>query len=182
MKCLLIIDAQEAWRDKNSPFYIGDLKEFIVATNKLLVWARQQKIPIVFSLHIFKADGSDVLKQEKGQIDDFLVGNPRAELFADLEKSPEDLILIKNRFSVFSNPRLDKILKEREIKELIIGGITTNCCVRATIIDAYNKEYGITIVKEACASESIKTDEFTFSDLESILSGIRIKKLEEVLK
>ena len=180
-KCLLIIDAQEAWRDEKSSFFIGDLKEYVESTNKLIVWAREKNIPIIFSLHKFKKDGSDILKQEKGCLDDFISGNPRAELIADLDKKPEDIILEKNRFSVFSNLEFDKILREKGIREIIMGGLITNCCVRATAIDAYNLEYGITIVKEACASGSDETDKFTFQDLESLLFGIKIVSLEEII-
>jgi nicotinamidase-related amidase len=133
-KCLLIIDAQEAWRDEDSPFFIGGLKQYVRATNELIGWARKQNLPIIFSLHKFKKDGSDILKQEKGKLDDFIDGNPRAELMADLDKKPEDIVLIKNRFSVFVNPELDEILKEKGTEEIIMGGLITNCCVRATAI------------------------------------------------
>lgn len=180
--CLLIIDAQEAWRDEKSPLFIGDLKEYVESTNKLIAWAREKNIPIIFSLHKFKKDGSDILKQEKGCLDDFIDNNPRAELIADLNKQPEDILLIKNRFSVFSNPEFDKFLRANGISEIIMGGLITNCCVRATAIDAYNLEYGIIIVKEACASDSNETDEFTFRDLESLLFGIKIVNLEEIIK
>jgi nicotinamidase-related amidase len=181
-ECLLIIDAQEAWRDEKSSLFIGDLKEYVEATNKLIAWARKNKIPIIFSLHKFKPDGSDILKQEKGYLDDFIDGNPRAELISDLDKKPEDIILVKNRFSFFSNLELEKILEEKGVKEIIMGGLITNCCVRATAIDAYNLEYGIIIVKEVCASGSNEIDEFTFQDLESLLFGIKIVNLEEIIK
>ncbi|KKS26518.1 MAG: hypothetical protein UU87_C0001G0033 [Parcubacteria group bacterium GW2011_GWA2_42_11] len=181
MKCLLIIDAQEAWRDKKSSLYLGDLKSYIQATNQLIAWAREQKIPIIFSLHKFKPDGSDILKQEKGKLDEFIDHAPGAELISDLNKQGGDIVLIKNRFSVFSNPGLEEILKREKIEELIMGGLITNCCVRATAIDAYNREYGITIVKEACASDSAETDDFTFRDLRSLLFGIKIESIKKFI-
>lgn len=180
-KCLLIIDAQEAWRDKNSSFYLGDLKEFIGATNQLIAWAREQKIPIIFSLHKFKPDGSDILRQELGKLDEFIDGRPGAKLISALDKKEGDIILIKNRFSIFSNSELDEILKREKIDELIMGGLTTNCCVRATVVDAYNKEYNITIIKEACASDSKETDEFTFRDLRFLHFGLKIKSIKEFI-
>lgn len=181
-RCLLIIDAQEAWRDKKSPFYIGDLKSYISATNKLLAWARQNKVPVIFSLHQFKKDGSDILPSERGQVDDFISGNPRAALIGGLNKNPADIVLIKNRFSVFSNKSFEKLLERLKAKEVIIGGITTNCCVRATIIDLYNLAYKITVIREACVSDSRQTDEFTFKDLASLLGGIKIISLNKFLK
>ena len=179
---MLIIDAQETWRDEKSALFVGNLKKYISATNALIFWARKNKIPIIFSLHKFKRDGSDILKQEKGFLDDFIDGNPRAELIADLDKKPEDIILVKNRFSVFSNLDLDKFLRDKNIKEIIMGGLITNCCVRATAIDAYNQEYKITIIKDACSSDSKETDKFTFRDLKSLLFGIKIVSLKEIIK
>lgn len=181
-KCLLIVDAQEAWRDKKSSFYIGGLTKYIAATNKLLDWAHQSKIPVIFSLHVFRKDGSDILTQEKGVMDDFLAGNLRAGLIADLKKASGDRIVVKNRFSVFSNKNFHKILEDLKIDEVFIGGITTNCCVRATIVDLYNLAYKITVIKEACAASSKKTDEFTFRDLKSLLYGIKIVGLDLMIK
>jgi nicotinamidase-related amidase len=87
---------------------------------------------------------------------------------------------VKNRFSVFSNKDFDNFLKKNKIEELIVGGLITNCCVRATIIDAYNLGYKTTIVKEICASDSKETDEFTFKDLKSLLFGIKIVGLKDI--
>jgi nicotinamidase-related amidase len=178
--CLLLIDIQEAWRDKNSPFYIGDLNDFVSAVNKMIAWAREKKTPIVFSLHKFKPDGSDILPQEKGNMDDFIEGNPRAEFIRDIDRKAGDIVFVKNRFSVFSNKDFDNFLKKNKIEELIVGGLITNCCVRATIIDAYNLGYKTTIVKEICASDSKETDEFTFKDLKSLLFGIKIVGLKDI--
>ena len=104
-----------------------------------------------------------------------------AELISALDKKDGDIVLIKNRFSVFSNPELDEILKREKVDELIIGGLITNCCVRATVVDAYNREYGITIVEEACASDSKETDEFTFRDLRFLHYGLKTESINEFI-
>jgi len=61
----------------------------------------------------------------------------------------EDIIITKEQFSVFRKIKgdlnLDVILKKHNINKLIIGGIATNNCVTATIIDGFFLGYNIIV-------------------------------------
>ena len=54
----------------------------------------------------------------------------------------------------FNNTNLENLLKENNIKNVVIGGFLTNFCVESTARTAYDKGYGVTIMKDATAATS----------------------------
>ena len=49
---------------------------------------------------------------------------------------------------------MDALLKEGNIKNVVIGGFLTNFCVESTARTAYDRGYGVTIIKDATAANS----------------------------
>lgn len=62
-------------------------------------------------------------------------------------KPEEDTVITKNSYDAFSNPELDKILKQKGIRDLIITGVFGEGCVNATINGAFSKGYNVTMIK-----------------------------------
>lgn len=58
-----------------------------------------------------------------------------------LAPQPQDLVVLKTRYSGFAGTQLDSVLRVREIRNLIFVGIATNVCVESTLRDAYFHEY-----------------------------------------
>jgi ureidoacrylate peracid hydrolase len=54
----------------------------------------------------------------------------------------------------FNKTNLDELLQEGNIKNVVIGGFLTNFCVESTARTAYDKGYGVTIMKDATAATS----------------------------
>jgi ureidoacrylate peracid hydrolase len=65
-----------------------------------------------------------------------------------------DVVLYKTRFSGFYETELDSVLKQHDIKNLIITGCTTSICVESTVRDAMFRDYS-SIVLEDCTAEPI---------------------------
>lgn len=61
-------------------------------------------------------------------------------------------VFYKQFFSGFGNPDLDAALRELEITDLWIAGLYTHSCVRATVMDAYERGYRVTLVSDCVAS------------------------------
>lgn len=81
------------------------------------------------------------------------------ELYGDLQKwyanhQQDDHVYFfdKNRYSAFANSNLDNYLRSRHITDLTLSGVCTDICVLHTAVDAYNKNYTLTIPTSAVAS------------------------------
>lgn len=59
----------------------------------------------------------------------------------ELKPEPQDLVVVKTRYSGFAGTTLDSQLRTRGIRYLFFVGIATNVCVESTLRDAYFQDY-----------------------------------------
>jgi ureidoacrylate peracid hydrolase len=59
----------------------------------------------------------------------------------ELAPHPEDLVVVKTRYSGFAGTTLDSLLRMRGIQFLFFAGIATNVCVESTLRDAFFLDY-----------------------------------------
>ena len=82
-----------------------------------------------------------------------------------LTRLPEEMVIIKPRWSAFSGTDLNRILKEFGVKNVILAGTTTPNCIRTTCYDAIANDYR-TIVLARCTSS--QTEEIQQANLEDM--------------
>jgi len=75
-----------------------------------------------------------------------------AEAPPELGPLPAERIIAKPYYSAFGNAETDRILRQLKIDTLVVAGIYTHGCVRATILDAYQAGYTVWAADEAIAS------------------------------
>ena len=71
------------------------------------------------------------------------------EIVPELAPRPDDIVVLKTRYSGFAGTTLDSVLRVREIRYLFFVGIATNVCVESTLRDAYFHEYWPVLVTDA---------------------------------
>ena len=71
-----------------------------------------------------------------------------SEEFFKVKPKKNDIIITKNSYDAFTNPKLDKVLKKMKVEHLIISGVLGEGCVNATIQSGFSKGYKITILKD----------------------------------
>jgi len=62
----------------------------------------------------------------------------------------------------FHSTNLDFLLRQNGIKNLVLGGFLTNCCVESTMRTAYEHGYVVHTLKDCCAATSIEGQEAAF--------------------
>ena len=85
-------------------------------------------------------------------------GTPGVELYEPLRPGPNDRdILLPNRITVsgFGGNGLDTILKSRGIKNIALGGFSTDGCVYGTLISAFDLGYHVYALRDAMTSNQI---------------------------
>lgn len=82
----------------------------------------------------------------KGQL--LVEGTWDFEIVAELQPHPQDLVVLKTRYSGFAGTTLDSALRVRGIRYLFFTGIATNVCVESTLRDAYFHEYWPVLVRD----------------------------------
>ncbi len=95
------------------------------------------------------------------------MGTKRVELYEPLRPGPADRdILLPNRIAVsgFDGNALDYILKSRGIKNIALGGFSTDGCVYATLISAFDLGFHVYAVKDAMASNQIQLSDLLLKE------------------
>ena len=71
----------------------------------------------------------------------------------------------KRRYSAFFGTDLDLVLRENHVENVLIVGTKTNCCIRATVTDAYYLDYHVIVPRDAVATNSDVVNEVHLEDI-----------------
>ncbi len=76
-----------------------------------------------------------------------VVGSTRWMIYPSMEIRDQDPIVLKHHGNAFEETDLQKILLEKEVKEVIICGLVSHGCVRATCLGALEEGFTVSLLK-----------------------------------
>ncbi|MFG3283373.1 cysteine hydrolase family protein [Streptomyces sp. NPDC048111] len=97
--------------------------------------------------------------------DRFVPGDPDAEIHPDVAPAPDEVVLYKNRVSAFAGTNLDQILRAQDVGHLALAGIAPGGIVLSTALQAFDLDYRITTLSDACADPSPALHDVLTKDL-----------------
>jgi nicotinamidase-related amidase len=80
-------------------------------------------------------------------------GTPGADYYR-VAPEPDDIEIEKIRFDSFIETTLDEQLRANGIDTIIVTGVSTDCCVDSTARSAFQRDYDVFVVADACAAGS----------------------------
>jgi maleamate amidohydrolase len=171
---LVIIDAVRAYLDRDSPLYAG-IEDAIDGMARLLSVARERRIPIIFTRQEFERDGVDggVYRRKVPVLNLLKPGSVLAEIVPALAPGPGEIVILKRYPSAFFHTDLDAHLKAARVDTLLIAGLTTSGCVRATAMDTMLAGYAGMVVRQAVGDRSVAQHEANLFDIAAKLSDVR---------
>ncbi len=148
---LLVIDLARAFTEPGRPL-AADCDQVIAASNRLIAAARPAGVPVMFTAVGYdQPDFSDagLWGRKIGGQQDLLIGSDGVEIDPRLNRAPSDPVLVKKYASCFFATDLVSRLNAALCDTLIIAGVTTSGCVRATAVDAIQSGFRPIVVEEA---------------------------------
>ena len=119
------------------------------AIARLKVEARRVGSPVIYANDNF----GDWQRDFGGLVRHVLEGGVRGEPVARLlEPSEGDHVVLKPMHSAFHQTPLERLLGHLEVERLVIAGFTTDYCVLFTSMDAYMRDFGLTIPSDCVAA------------------------------
>lgn len=162
---LLVIDVQQELFQKSIPIYRSE--QLLININGLIDKAHQAGAPVIFIQHCG---------------DCYLVkGTPGWQLHPNLTPLSDDIIMTKEHPNAFEGTTLRSILNSKGIKRLVITGLVTHGCVKATCQGGKKLNFQVTLVEDAHSNFSKTPDEIiqkTQQKLEN--AGIILKNSNEI--
>lgn len=140
---LLLVSFQSNYFKKKSNPKIKGIKKSARAAANLLEYFRENQLPIVHVLHTGKPEEFSAESLKPHEM---------------LEPKNEESLVVTGSVNAFSDQKLDQILKNLEVDQLIIAGLTSENQILCTVLAAQELGYKCTVAQDACAATSLKPE------------------------
>lgn len=163
---LLLIDFARAYFDPDSPLYAG-VESARASAARLHQAARAAGVPVVFTRVEYSADGHEggVFFRKVGALKVFTTGNPLGGFTPELAPLPGDEVVTKHYPSAFFGTGLADRWHAAGIDTVIITGLSTSGCVRASAVDALCHGFVPLVVTDAVGDRDARVHEANLFDL-----------------
>ncbi|HLH85331.1 MAG TPA: isochorismatase family protein [Thermoplasmataceae archaeon] len=181
---LIVVDMTNAFVEDRFPTGFGKTG-IPCAQNilKLLKVFRERSLPIIFTRDVDAGDDQYIYfrgawnnKSKYLPQDRRIEGN---EIYPILAPQKGEIIIEKSKPSAFFGTSLASILNYIHATSLIVTGMVTSGCVRATVVDAFSYNFNTIIPEECVADRSQISHMVTLFDLD--LKYTHVVKLETLL-
>jgi nicotinamidase-related amidase len=164
---LLIVDMIKGFTDPDSP--LGCECPNVVAANaELLQEFRQRELPVYFTTVVYhNADQARIFRDRINALNVLTPGSAWVQVDDRLTLAPGEELLEKQWASAFHKTDLDKRLRSRGVDSLVVTGLTTSGCVRATAVDGLQFDYRVVVPREAVGDRNQEAHEANLFDLQA---------------
>lgn len=165
---LLIVDFVMAYLDKESPLY-ANVEAALASNERLLAAARAAEIPVIFTNVVYEKDGVDggLFYKKIPSLKVFVKGSPLCAFPPSLTPLSGEHVISKQFASAFFGTLLAEILTRESVDTLLITGLSTSGCVRASALDALQSGFAPFVVRDACGDRHPAPHEANLFDLQA---------------
>ena len=162
---LLVVDVVRGFTDPSCP--LGSEADEIVDANVRLMNAfHDANLPVVLTTVIYRDDQQASVFRARIPALNLLTPESEWTLFdSRLPVAPGDLQLEKRHASSFHGTELDEWLRGQNVDSVVVTGLTTSGCVRATAVDGLQNNYRVVVPREACGDRDGQAHEANLYDL-----------------
>ena len=164
---LVLVDVINGFTNPACP--LGSESDSVVsACSALLEAFRDRQLPVFFTTVVYHDESqARVFRQRVPALN---VLEPDSEwVKIDPRVAPVDgeTVIEKQWASGFFNTDLQQRLGETGADSLVVGGLTTSGCVRATAVDGLQNDYPVVVVTEATGDRNLSAHESNLFDLQA---------------
>ena len=162
---LIVVDVVRGFTDPSCP--LGSEADEVVDANVRLMNAfHEVNLPVVLTTVIYRDDQQASVFRARIPALNLLTPESEWVLFdSRLPVAPGDLQLEKRHASSFHGTELDEWLRNQEVDSVVVTGLTTSGCVRATAVDGLQNNYRVVVPREACGDRDEQAHEANLYDL-----------------
>ena len=182
---IMPIDLQNEYRP-GAAWPIVDYDGVLARTAAILEAARAAHVQ---AFHVQAWVGEDkrsnYARLKEGVSDEFryaVAGSAGSDICEEVAPVPSEIVVRKTWPTAFRDTSLQKDLTDRGIENLIVTGILTDSCVRATVFDAVYAGFRVWLVKDAMGSMTTMMHRTATLDMANRLYGGGVLTTSEAIK
>ena len=178
---VVVIDLVRAYTEPGGPFRLPDPGPAVEAAGALVDAARRAGHPVVWTVVRYAPDLTDggLFVRKVPALAAFAEGAPGGWGGLVLDPAPGEPVVVKQYASGFAGTSLAPTLHSLGVDTLVIAGVSTSGCVRATATDALHHGFRPHVVRQACADRSPELHAANLADLDAKYADV--EDLAEVL-
>ncbi|WOI58014.1 isochorismatase family protein [Palleronia sp. LCG004] len=148
---VILIDFAHAYFDPGCPLFAG-VDDALASALRVREVARQVGVPIVLTEVSYPAGGVDGGRffEKARPLEAFLPGRETARFADGLVPQPGEIVVTKQYPSAFFGTSLASTLTALGCDSVLLTGLTTSGCVRASCVDAMSHGFRTLVVEDAC--------------------------------
>ena len=158
-----------------------DCPEVIQANRVLLALFREKGLPVYFTTVVYHdAAQARVFREKVPALNLLQPGSPWVQVDPALERREHEPLLEKRWASAFFATDLARRLRTRQVDSLVVTGLTTSGCVRATAVDGLQHEFRVVVPRQAVGDRNQAAHAANLFDLEAKYADV--VALQQVLE
>jgi len=173
---LVNIDTTQMFVDPSYSFCGAEMPSVVQAIVDITDTFRELDLPIYYtrrddrSLPAYR--GAWNLKLHRPDDKQF-VADPRADEWPErYAPRAQDRVVMKNKPSGFFGTMLADFLRYEGIDTIVMIGVSSSGCVRASAVDAFSHNFRVVVVEEACGDRSAQAHKANMFDLDMKFSDV----------
>ncbi len=165
---LILVDLVQAYFDPECELF-ADVDEALQSALRILETARERGIFIIYTNVIYQGDGLDGGRfYEKAlPLKHFCKGSPMSNWASGIKPRDNELVVSKQYPSAFFGTSLASTLTAKGIDTLIITGLTTSGCIRASCVDAMSNGFIPIVAADACGDRHESPHDANLFDMQA---------------
>ena len=162
---LIVVDMINGFTDPNCP--LGTHCPDVVAANvQLLGVFRKKGLPIFFTTVVYNNDQqASVFRRKVPALNVLQAGSHWVALDPAMGRIDSEPLIEKHWPSAFHKTDLDDQLRALGVDSLVVTGLTTSGCVRASAVDGLQNNYQVVIARDAVGDRNPAAHESNLFDL-----------------
>lgn len=176
---LLIVDMIKGFTDPDCP--LGSEADSVVEANRQLMDVfHAQSLPVFLTTVVYDNDDqASVFRARVPALNVLARGSHWCEIDPRLPLSSSDTIIEKTHASAFHGTNLADQLQSIGIDSLVVTGLTTSGCVRASAVDGLQYNFKVIVPEEASGDRDLSAHQANLYDLNA--KYVDVFSLEETL-
>ncbi|MEG1716643.1 MAG: isochorismatase family cysteine hydrolase [Lachnospiraceae bacterium] len=167
---LIIVDMVKDFTDPNGLVFYPTNREILPKIKIVLEECRKKNMLIVFLQHCNRYGKFD--RKAAAMRPNCIEGSGGEDIDPMLQVMKTDYVIKKRRYSGFFATDLDLVLRENAIENVFLVGTKTNCCIRATVTDAYYLDYNPYVISDCVATDSEEVNRVHLEDIRKYLGKV----------
>lgn len=168
---LLLVDVIHDFFHPRGTNYHSEYQPVLQNIIRIVEAAREQGLMIVHAMEAHHPGHCGDFEWRKLP-EHCLAGSFDAEPVAAVGIRAGEFVLTKRRYSAFFATELDLLLREAGIEQLLVAGVKSHVCIRATIQDAFGYGYRAVLVREATGSKYQHLHAASLEDIERYMGDV----------